>query len=87
MCIVTTANTDLYNLSVLNEQQLSVRLQLYHNYGGFILQENIFVNFTDLLLCTKVLFANTVSPIQWLKYENTMRNIYSRNTLMPLILE
>ncbi len=33
-------------------------------YSGFILREKIVANFVDLLLCAKIFFANTVSPIR-----------------------
>ncbi len=42
-------------------------------YSGLISREKIFANFTDLLLCVTLLFANAVLPIRCSCYKNAIR--------------
>ncbi len=63
-------------------------------YSRFISRDKLFTNFSDMLLCVKILFANTVSPVQgvanmkmkstkflFAKYADASdsRNFYPRN--------
>ncbi len=74
---------DIFRLAacvlLVRAQQLIGFLYILHlvPYGGFISRSNIFTNFTELLLCTKILLANN-DPASFPDVKLQFRKIFIR---------